>query len=556
MKVVVLGGYGVFGSRLATLLIRDGHDVWLAGRRLDKAQAVASNIGAKALAVDFIDDPRPIFDLAPDVVVDAAGPFQDYGADPYRLPRLCIRSGIDYCDLADDADFVTGIGKLDDEAKSSRRRVLSGASSVPGLSSVVVRKLARDFDELLLIDTAILPGNKAPRGFSVIASIVGQVGVPSPVWRGGMWRSLGGWTDHRDIRLCGDIDRSAYFVNVPDIQLFPGLFGARSVMFRAGMELWIMNAGLVLLGALRRFWPLPANGMLIDLLQRISNLLLPFGTDRGGMRVAVTGRVGERVRRRSWQLIAEAGEGPFIPGIVIRTLLRRIDQVKPGARPCLCETSFSDIEEALSDLAISTEIAEADCQTLFQSALADRWPSLPNELRALHSVQDMESFSGTAQITRGRSIIPRLIAWFVGFPPAGDDVPVIVTKTRTDAGEVWERCFAGKVFRSHCLPSPDAYHYRERFWPLNIELALEVGHGSMDLSVRRGWFLGIPIPGALLPKSESREFVRDGRFHFDIALSAPLGMGLIVRYRGWLVPDYPNLSEQRRAVHPISVLDT
>ena len=32
MKIVVLGGYGVFGSGLAELLLRDGHTVWLAGR--------------------------------------------------------------------------------------------------------------------------------------------------------------------------------------------------------------------------------------------------------------------------------------------------------------------------------------------------------------------------------------------------------------------------------------------------------------------------------------------------------------------------------------------
>jgi len=545
MKVVILGGYGVFGSRLAKLLIRDGHEVWLAGRRLDKARAVADDIGANALVVDFIDDPSPIFYLAPDIVIDAAGPFQDYSSDPYRIPRLCMRSGIDYCDLADDAGFVTGIGKLDDEAKSSGRWILSGASTVPGLSSVVVRELTHDFDELLLIDTTILPGNKAPRGISVISSIVGQIGVFSPVWRGGMWRNLRGWTDHRNIRLRPDISRSAYFINVPDLQLFPNLFGARSVMFRAGMELWIMNAGLVLLGAFRRFRPFQAHRMLINLLQWISNLLMPFGTDQGGMSVAVTGRVGERVLRRSWQLVAETGEGPFVPAIVIRTLLRRIDRIKPGARPCLCETRLSDIEEALSDLTISTEISETDCQTLFQSALADRWSLLPEEMRVLHSVQDMESFSGTAQITHGRSIITQLIAWFVGFPAAGNNVPVTVTKTRTDAGEVWERCFAGKVFQSHCLPSPDIYHYRERFWPLNIELALEVGRGSMGLRVRRGWFLGLPIPGALLPKSESREFVHDGRFQFDIALSAPLSIGLIVRYRGWLVPDYLKTSKGR-----------
>lgn len=226
MKVVILGGYGVFGSRLAILAVRDGHKVWLAGRSLDKARAAEKDIGAEALEVDFQDDPSPIFRLAPDVVIDAAGPFQAYGTDPFRIPRLCIRHGVDYFDLADDGVFVAGIGELDSEAKDAGRRVLSGASSVPGLSSVVAGALTAGFDELHLIDTAILPGNKAPRGRSVIASIVGQVGTPSPVWRGDMWRDLRCWTDRRRIRLKKGIERSAYFIDVPDIGLFPSRFGA------------------------------------------------------------------------------------------------------------------------------------------------------------------------------------------------------------------------------------------------------------------------------------------------------------------------------------------
>ena len=59
----------------------------------------------------------------------------------------------------------------------------------------------------------------------------------------------------------------------------------------------------------------------------------------------------------------------------------------------------------------------------------------------------------------------------------------------------------------------------------------------MRLPVRRGWFLGIPLPKFLLPGSDSREYVADGVFRFDVSLSAPFGGGLIVRYRGSLVPD-------------------
>ena len=61
--------------------------------------------------------------------------------------------------------------------------------------------------------------------------------------------------------------------------------------------------------------------------------------------------------------------------------------------------------------------------------------------------------------------------------------------------------------------------------------------GSLSLPMRRGWLLGLPLPGPLLPISDAREYEADGIFHFDVALGAPLGGGLIVRYRGALTPD-------------------
>ncbi|MEO0426945.1 MAG: DUF4166 domain-containing protein [Pseudomonadota bacterium] len=537
MRVVVLGGSGVFGSRLGKLLRRDGHEVWLAGRRLERARLVAEPMGAFPLEVDLKSDLSPLFAPAPDVVIDAAGPFQSYGDDPYRVARRCVREGVDYLDLADDAGFAAGIATLDPDARQAGRRVLSGASSVPGLSSIVVQELVRGMTEILLIDTVILPGNKAPRGAAVIASIVGQAGHRSLVWRGGQWRSMRGWSDRRRYRLDAKMIRSGYFIEVPDIRLFPAAFGARSVIFRAGMELEVMNAGLSLLGALRRVSPLPLGSRGVRFVQRAATLLLPFGTDRGGMRVAVTGMIDGSPRCHAWTLVAEAGDGPFVPGVVCRALLRRLETVPPGARPCLAELTISDIEEAMADLSVTTRTDLADRPTLFQSALRDRWALLPAEVRELHSGQDIESFSGTATVTRGTSPIARLVAWFFGFPPAGDEVPVTVTMTITENGETWERNFDGRVFRSHFNSSPLPYRYFERFWLFVCELELPVEKGAMHLVVRRGWFMGVPLPKFLLPGSDSREYARDGRFHFDVSLSAPLGGGLIVRYRGRLEPE-------------------
>ncbi|NIJ40944.1 NAD(P)-dependent dehydrogenase (short-subunit alcohol dehydrogenase family) [Parvibaculum indicum] len=537
MKVAVLGGYGVFGARLCELLLRDGHDVLIVGRHFESARALAERIGGRPVAVDIRKAPDTIFKSSPDVVVDAVGPFHDYGSDPYVIPRLCLRHGADYLDLSDSADFTAGLSALDAQARESGRRLLSGASSVPGISSAVAADLVEGLDEILLVDSAIMPGNRAPRGTSVIASIVSQLGTASRVWRGGIWRAQPCWSDARRIRLAPTLVRRVQFIEVPDIRLFPAFFRVRSVMFRAGMELDTLNMAMSAVAALRRYWPFEVTARRANLFRWLANLFLPFGTDRGGMRVAVVGYKGKSVLRREWRLVAEAGDGPYIPAVTARAAIRKLDKVPPGARPCLAETSRREIEEAMSDLSVSTQTNETPSPTLFQSALADRWDLLPPEAQTLHSVQDMESFSGTAKVIRGSSLIARFAAWFFGFPKAADEVPLTITKTRTEKGEIWERNFGGRVFRSYCTPAPAPYRYRERFWLFNYEQELPVENGSMHLPVRRGWFLGIPLPGILLPASESREYARDGVFHFDVALGAPLRGGLIVRYRGWVKPD-------------------
>jgi hypothetical protein len=217
--------------------------------------------------------------------------------------------------------------------------------------------------------------------------------------------------------------------------------------------------------------------------------------------------------------------------------LRQPQRIAPGARPCLSEFSLAEIEDAMSDLAVTTDISETPAASLFEHALGDRWRRLPPAVRRLHAIHDIESFSGLADVERGASLLARLAAWFFRFPKAAQGVPLTITKTRTSKGEVWERDFDGRVFRSYLSPSPRPHHYKERFWAFTYEQELPVADGALHLPVRRGWFLGIPLPSFLLPRSDSREFEQGGRFHFDVGLKAPLGGALIVRYAGSLMPD-------------------
>ena len=535
MRIVILGGYGVFGGRLARLLIQDGHEVSIAGRDHKRAAAFIGEHGGKPLILDLQDDLSPIVGLAPNLVVDAAGPFQVYRADTYRVARFCIENGINYLDFSDDANFTVGITELDGLATTAGQFALSGVSSVPAISAAAVAALCSRFSEIILIETSILPGNRAPRGRSVMISILHQAGTSLMIWRGGKWRQHVGWTDARRISLAPDLKRWANLIGAPDLKLFPPVFESRSVLFRAGLELQVMHWGLTILARLRNLGLLPDLKLAIGMFWWIAKLLERFGGDRGGMSVEVIGVEDGRTVRRRWQLLAEQGSGPFIPAIPALAIVRK-SYVAPGARPCIYDLSLTDIERAMEGLPVTFSRSEEPAPSFFEQILGERWRQLPASVRRLHSVQDVESFSGRATVTRGSGFTARLAAWFFGFPKAGKDVPLTITKYRTRTGEIWERNFAGRIFCSYLTPSRRAFHYRERFFAFTYEQELLVYEQSLHLPVRRGWFLGIPLPSPLLPGSESREYDVKGHFHFDVGLYAPLGGGLIVRYQGYVTP--------------------
>ncbi|MDJ0637414.1 MAG: DUF4166 domain-containing protein [Paracoccaceae bacterium] len=172
---------------------------------------------------------------------------------------------------------------------------------------------------------------------------------------------------------------------------------------------------------------------------------------------------------------------------------------------------------------------------LYPSLLGDAYANLPAPVQALHGTQSRRVWSGTANVTRGKNTIARLIARLFGFPPDAASVPLRITFDADGDTERWTRDFAGHVLRS--VQSSGIGRNEglliERFGPLNVALALAVEGDRLCLTPRRWSFLGVPLPKAFLPTGESFETAQNGRFQFDVAITAPV-IGLIVAYRGEL----------------------
>lgn len=174
MKILILGGYGTFGSRLAELLAGDEHlTLVIAGRSHARAETFCATLNSKGSMAPAVFDrdgnvKRQLAELAPDIVVDASGPFQAYGVEPYRVVKAALARGLHYLDLADGSDFVAGIAQFDADARSRGVFVLSGVSSFPLLTAAVVRRLAAGMTRLNTVSAGIAPSPHANVGLNVV----------------------------------------------------------------------------------------------------------------------------------------------------------------------------------------------------------------------------------------------------------------------------------------------------------------------------------------------------------------------------------------------------
>ncbi len=360
MRVIVLGGTGNFGARICRALRADADIEVVSASR--KGNHVPDGSGVRSVQLDAGEAsfPGALAALAPDLVIHCVGPFQ--GQD-YRVVQATLRAGAHYLDLADGRAFVAGFQAANDaQARTANRLAISGASTLPALSSAVLDAIGTRLRQLDTIDLVIAPGQRAPRGPSTLRSVFSYLGRPFRWLHSGEWIEVHGWEALKLVRLdCGT--RWAAACDVPDLELLPQRYpSARTVEFRAALELGIQHFGLWFLAALlRRGVPIPVDRWAVQL-DRIAAALDRFGGEYGGMLVTVAGTAQDGSRQRiSWQLTVPALDGPEIPCMAAILMARRLARgeiLERGAHPCMGFLTLSDFEPEFSRWNVRTRIEE------------------------------------------------------------------------------------------------------------------------------------------------------------------------------------------------------
>lgn len=357
-EVLILGGYGNFGKRIASALVQKNIPVIIAGRNNEKARLFASTLPLNLSKIAIFDVTKDLLiqleRFKPAVVINTCGPFQ---ISSYDVVQLCIAHGIHYIDLADGRDFVNGICVFNEQAKQHNVAVISGASTVPALSSAVIEHYKSEFSAIESLIFGISPGQQAERGLATTQGIMTYVGKPLKPFIGAD-RTIYGWQGiyrqhypELGFRWMANCD-------VPDLDIFPTRYGIRKICFSAGLELSFMHLGLWLLSWLVRF-KIPLNlKKYSSFLLKISNCFNTFGSSNGGMHIILKGKdKNNGAHERYWFIIAKDGHGPYIPTIPAIILAEKL--VKSclefrGAKPCVGMVALEEYLHELKRFSITT----------------------------------------------------------------------------------------------------------------------------------------------------------------------------------------------------------
>lgn len=484
------------------------------------------------------------------MVIDASGPFQAYGDHTYKVVRSCLEARVNYLDFADGSDFVEGISAFDLQARQQGIFVLSGVSSFPVLTAAVVRLLTRDMLSEQAVTGAIAPSPFAVVGKNVIRAIAGYAGQTVKLVRDGQTHTAHALTEVCNYTIAppGFVPlRHTRFslVEVPDLHVLPKLWPSiQNIWMGAGPSPEVLHRMLKGLSWLVRWRLLPTLSPFSLLFFHAINLLR-WGEHRGGMYVEVVGLSADRqALRRSWHLLAEGDDGPYIPCLALQAIVQKVlehQPPRPGARPATNDLEIADYDALFATRTIYTGVRDhsphLQNQSTFRLLLGASFDRLPRTLQAVHQGLPEQTLEGIAKVQRGKGLLANGVANLFGFPQTQPGVSICVKIQQKAGTEEWQRAFGKQRFKSTLAAGtgPSQWLLIERFGALRVHIALVVANSQLNWVVRGATLWGLRLPRMLLPSGNSYEYESEGSFHFHVEICLPL-VGLVVRYEGWLKP--------------------
>lgn len=354
MKIIVLGGAGDMASRAAQELAAEPevHTVTVADCNLPAAERLASELGDKVVArwVDANDRQALVEAICGhNAAASGIGPAYRYEA---KVAEAAIEAGVPYVSLCDDYDGTQAVLELDEAAKAAGVTVLTGLGWTPGLSNLLARKGAEQFD--LVDEVNVSWGSSASdsEGFAVILHTLHIFSGRVPSFQKGRLINVPAGSGKEVVLFPPPVGRvNCYHLGHPEPVTLPRFMPhLRTVTLKGGLSEQPLNDLAIWLARLR-LTDTPAKK---DVLGQIIKATLPVLSKLGeaeepcsAVRVDVGGWRGGNYDQVSYGAAAHMPELTGLPLAVGALLLARGEVRMPGV---VAPEACLEVEPFLAEL--------------------------------------------------------------------------------------------------------------------------------------------------------------------------------------------------------------
>jgi saccharopine dehydrogenase-like NADP-dependent oxidoreductase len=226
--VLIVGGYGIVGTQIATILRQryPKMPLIIAGRDLKKAKQFANNLGyAQGIAMDVttVNQITPLNGILAGVVAVTN--------DPHNYILLdTVRNDIPYIDVTRwTARLKEAIIRISGE--DITQPIIFSSAWMAGTAALLAKKVSEQFSAIDTIDIDILFSLKDKAGPNSI-EFVDQLGTPYNVFDNGNIKTVKPMTDPKYVNFESGFGTKAYRLDTPDQLTLPMFSTAKSVSTR------------------------------------------------------------------------------------------------------------------------------------------------------------------------------------------------------------------------------------------------------------------------------------------------------------------------------------
>ena len=252
--ILIVGGYGVVGRRIAAELAPDYPGrVVVGGRSVARAETLALEVG-HGVRGRSIDIAEPVSIAA--AIEDAIVVINCIDQPGRPLMWAAIERGLRYTDIA---PHLTELGrgaayeKVDAAARASGARIVLGTGTVPGISNVMARALADSLGGADEIQTALLLSANDVTGPASIDYFLRELSMSFDIRVEGRDRATPAFSQPQVVDFPPPVGtKRGYLFPFSDQVLYPRTLGVRTAITRLAIEpgwvatllAWLVRTGV------------------------------------------------------------------------------------------------------------------------------------------------------------------------------------------------------------------------------------------------------------------------------------------------------------------------